>query len=259
MLFRSISTLTYIMEACAESNIPLVITDRPNPNGFYVDGPVLEPEFTSFIGMHPVPVVYGLTIGEYALMVNGEKWLKGEKSCNLSVIKCKNYTHKSRYQLPVRPSPNLQDMQAVYLYPSLCLFEGTVVSVGRGTVNPFKIYGHPKYTLGSYVFVPEPIKGVSEDPPLKGEECHGQYLGDEAEKIQNNGQLRLDWLIEAYKNLNGNTKFFNNYFDKLAGTKTLREQVISGMDELEIRKSWEPGLRKFLEIRKRYLLYPDFE
>jgi len=257
--YTYISTLTYVMEACAESNIPLIVLDRPNPNGYYVDGPVLNPAFTSFVGMHNVPVIYGLTIGEYSKMINGEKWLRQGLQCKLTVIKCRNYTHKSRYQLPVRPSPNLQDMNAVYLYPSLCFFEGTVVSVGRGTDSPFKVFGHPKFTDGSYSFTPKPIKGISEDPPLKGQLCYGKNLDTEAEKIKNEGKLELVWLLEAYKNLNSKTEFFTNYFDKLAGNSMLREQITAGLSETEIRKSWQPDLNEFKKIRKKYLLYPDFE
>ncbi len=256
--YTYISTLSYVMEACAERNIPLIVFDRPNPNGFYVDGPVLEPEYSSFVGMYSVPVVYGMTIGEYAGMVNGEKWLQGRKSCNLTVIKNVNYTHNSRYQLPVRPSPNLQDMKAIYLYPSLCLFEGTVVSIGRGTASPFKIFGHPGYVIGSYIFTPEPLKGISEDPPLKGQVCYGQNLENAAEFIKKDGHLELFWLLEAYKVLNPSTEFFNNYFNKLAGNSTLRKQVTEGKSESEIRESWQPELDKFRKIREKYLLYPDF-
>ena len=257
--YTYISTLAYVMEACAENNIPLIVLDRPNPNGFYVDGPVLDPKFTSFIGMYSIPIVYGMTIGEYAKMVNGEKWLKDGEQCNLTIIKCHNYTHNSRYQLPVRPSPNLQDMKSIYLYPSLCLFEGTVVSVGRGTDSPFKIYGHPKLTSGTYRFTPKPIKGVSEDPPLKGQLCYGQNLDSEVEAMKKEGRIELRWLIDAYKNLSPKTEFFTNYFDKLAGSSTLREQIIAGKSEKEIRKTWQPDLNAFKKIRKNYLLYPDFE
>ncbi len=257
--YTYISTLTYVMEACAENNIPLIVTDRPNPHGYYVDGPVLDPAFSSFVGLHSVPVVYGMTIGEYATMVNGEKWLKGGISCKLTVIECANYNHNSRYQLPVRPSPNLQDMKAIYLYPSLCLFEGTVVSVGRGTDSPFKIYGHPKFGIGSYVFIPKPIPGVSENPPLKGQQCFGQNLSGAAELIKNDGQLELAWLLETYKMLHTQTEFFSAYFDKLAGSSKLREQIIAGKTETEIRDSWQADLDKFKKIRKKYLLYPDFE
>jgi len=257
--YTYISTLTYVMEACAENNIPLVVTDRPNPHGYYLDGPVLKQAFSSFVGLHPVPVVYGMTIGEYAMMVNGEKWLKGEKPCMLTIIKCNNYTHNSRYQLPVSPSPNLQDMKAIYLYPSLCFFEGTVVSIGRGTKNPFKVYGHPKYKNSSYSFTPQPIKGVSENPPLKGQLCYGKYVGDAVETIKTNGRIELSWLLDAYTNLELNSAFFIPYFEKLAGTNQLREQILAGKSESEIRKSWQPELAKFKETRKKYLIYPDFE
>ncbi len=257
--YTYISTLTYVMEACSENSIPLIVLDRPNPNGYYIDGPVMEKAFESFVGMHPVPVVYGLTIAEYATMVNGEKWLKDGIHCNLTIIKCDNYTHKTQYQLPVRPSPNLQDMKAIYLYPSLCLFERTVVSVGRGTENPFKVFGHPKFSKSSYSFTPLPIKGVSEDPPLKGQLCYGRNLEKEAETIKKDGHFELKWLIEAYKNLNSQTEFFTNNFDKLAGNSKLREQIIAGKSETEIRKSWQPELDAFKKTRKKYLLYPDFE
>lgn len=257
--FTYISTLAYMMEACAENNIPLIVTDRPNPNGFYVDGPVLENGFSSFVGMHPVPIVYGMSIGEYAMMVNGEKWLKGGISCNLTIVKNKNYTHSSRYQLPQRPSPNLQTMNAIYLYPSLCLFEGTVVSVGRGTENPFTVIGHPKYLTGSYDFTPHPIKGVSENPPLNGQVCHGSNLREASGIIKEKGGIELFWLIEMHKALGKQTDFFNSNFDKLAGNSTLREQITKGLSEEDIRKSWQPALENFKETRKKYLLYEDFE
>jgi uncharacterized protein YbbC (DUF1343 family) len=257
--YTYISTLTYVMEVCAEKSIPLIVLDRPNPNGYYIDGPVLDTAYASFVGLHPVPVVYGMTIGEYALMVNGEKWLAGGKSCDLTIVKCANYTHSSRYQLAVSPSPNLHDMQAVYMYPSLCLFEGTVVSVGRGTDSPFKIFGHPDFVIGSYTFTPKPIKGVSENPPLKNQLCYGQNLSEAAEIIKKDGHLELFWLIEAYKILNANTIYFNSYFDKLAGTPELRQQIIAGTNETTIRKSWQPKLDAFKEIRKKYLLYTDFK
>ena len=257
--YTYISTLTLVMEACAEGNIPLIITDRPNPNGFYVDGPILDTAFSSFVGMHPVPIVYGMTVAEYASMVNGEKWLQGGKTCELTVIKCKNYTHKSLYQLPISPSPNLQDMKSVYLYPSLCLFEGTVVSVGRGTESPFKVYGHPMLPCGSYSFTPIPIVGVSEDPPLKGQLCCGQNLIKQAELISKDGKLELSWLLDAYNTLCPQTDFFKPYFDKLAGSALLRQQIEAGMNEKEIRQSWQTGLQEFKKIREKYLLYDDFE
>jgi uncharacterized protein YbbC (DUF1343 family) len=259
--YTYISTLAYVMEACAENNIPLIILDRPNPNGYYIDGPVLEPAFSSFVGLHPVPIVYGMTIGEYATMVNGEKWLNGSLTCDLTVIRCSSYTHNSRYQLPVKPSPNLQDMEAVYLYSSLCLFEGTVMSVGRGTATPFKVIGHPLYLTGSYDFTPQPIKGVSDNPPLMGQHCYGNYLGSAAELIKNDGRIYLFWLLTAHKVLGANLKgdFFTPYFDKLAGNSSLREQIIAGKNEEEIRASWQPGLEQFKKIRKKYLLYSDFK
>lgn len=259
--YTYISTLAYVMEACTENGTPLIVLDRPNPHGYYIDGPILEPEYSSFVGLHPVPVVYGMTIGEYATMINGEKWLTGGLQCKLQVIKCSGYTHASRYKLPVNPSPNLQDMEAIYLYPSLCFFEGTVVSIGRGTPTPFKVIGHPLLVTGSYTFTPHAIRGVSENPPLNGQRCYGHYLGEASELIRKNGQIYLTYLLNAYKVINVNLKgdFFNSYFDKLAGTKSLREQVIAGKSEEEIRVSWQPGLEKFQTIRKKYLLYPDFE
>jgi uncharacterized protein YbbC (DUF1343 family) len=257
--YTYISTMTYMMEACAENNIPLILLDRPNPNGFYVDGPVLKPEFSSFVGLHPVPVVHGMTMTEYARMVNGERWLKNGAECNLTWVPCKGYTHKSRYRLPVRPSPNLPDMASVYLYPSLCFFEGTVVSVGRGTKSPFTVIGHPDFTYGSHVFRPVQIKGVSENPPHKGVDCYGYNLRERSDEIYENGGLRLEWLVEMYKALGSKPGFFNNFFDKLAGTDELRRQIQAGVSEIKIRESWETGLQKFKEIRNKYLLYPDFE
>jgi uncharacterized protein YbbC (DUF1343 family) len=257
--YTYISTLTLVMDACAESNIPLIITDRPNPNGYYVDGPVLDTTFSSFVGMHPVPIVYGMTIGEYATMVNGEKWLSGGETCAITVVRCKNYTHDSRYKLLVAPSPNLQDMNAVYLYPSLCLFEGTVVSIGRGTDNPFKVFGHPLLLKSSFSFTPTPISGVSEDPPLNGQLCNGQDLSEHSEKISKYGKLELSWLIETYNIICPQTDFFKPYFDKLAGGTLLREQIETGVEEKEIHLSWRTGLKDFKKIREKYLLYPDFE
>jgi uncharacterized protein YbbC (DUF1343 family) len=257
--YTYISTMTYIMEACAENNIPLIILDRPNPNGFYVDGPVLKPEYSSFVGLHPVPVVHGMTMSEYARMVNGEKWLKGGIVCALQWVSCEGYTHKSRYRLPVKPSPNLPDMASVYLYPSLCFFEGTVVSVGRGTKSPFTIIGHPDFKAGSYTFKPVQIRGVSENPPHKGIECYGYNLRNRANEIYEAGGLRLGWLIEMYGALGSTPAFFNNFFDKLAGSDELRRQIQAGTGEEEIRESWASDLEKFKIIRKKYLLYPDFE
>jgi uncharacterized protein YbbC (DUF1343 family) len=248
------------MEACAENNILLLILDRPNPNGYYVDGPVLNPKFASFVGMHAVPVVHGMTIGEYAMMINGEKWMSNQNKCKLNVIKVINYKHTDYYILPIKPSPNLTNMNAVYLYPSLCFFEGTVVSVGRGTNTPFQIVGHPLFDNTDFKFTPISIKGMSDNPPFKGEECNGYDLSEfSVSIIRSEAKLNLFWIIDSYKRLSGKTKFFNNFFDKLAGNDVLRTQIIEGKTEDEIRKTWADDLKKFKEIRKKYLLYADFE
>jgi len=257
--YTYISTLSYVMEACAEQKIPVLILDRPNPNGFYVDGPVLDPTFTSFVGLHPIPIVYGLTIGEYANLVNGEKWLAKGVQCKLKVIKCQNYTHDSLYKLPVRPSPNLPTMKSVYLYPSLCLFEGTVVSVGRGTNFPFEIVGHPAFSTGTYSFVPKQIKGVSDNPPLKDQICKGYYLGAMAENILAKKQIELIWLQKFYNELKLEDKFFTSYFEKLTGTSLLRRQIMQNANQKKIRDSWKSGIDKYMKIRSKYLLYPDFK
>jgi uncharacterized protein YbbC (DUF1343 family) len=258
--YTYISTLHYVMEACAENNIPLLVLDRPNPNGFYVDGPVLEPAFKSFIGMHPVPIVYGMTIGEYAQMINGEKWLKNGIQCNLNVIPVANYTHKDRYTLPSKPSPNLNSQQAILLYPSLCLFEGTIISQGRGTYHPFQVLGAPALAgKFSYSFVPQSIPGMSENPIHLGQNCYGLDLSKE----QIDEKLNLDWLLTFYKAYPNKKAFFDykNYpqmgnFDKLAGTANLKQQIIKGKSARAIRKSWEPALSRFKLIRKKYLIYP---
>ena len=256
--YTYISTLHYVMEAAAENGVKVIVLDRPNPNGFYVDGPVLEPQYKSFVGMHPVPIVYGMTIGEYARMINGEKWLANGVQCDLTVIKIEGYTHETRYVLPVAPSPNLQTTEAIYLYPSLCLFEGTNVSVGRGTDQPFEMYGAPGMQSGDYRFTPRAIPGVSENPPFKGQECRGYLLHDNAaDNLNNPGRLNLSYLLTAYRNCVDQSSFFlkNNFFDKLAGTDQLRKQLVVGASEEEIRASWEPDLEKFRHIREQYLLY----
>lgn len=258
--YTYISTLHYVMEACAENNIPLLVLDRPNPNGFYVDGPVLEPAFKSFIGMHPVPIVYGMTIGEYAQMINGEKWLKDGIKCNLNVIPVANYTHKDRYTLPSKPSPNLNSQQAILLYPSLCLFEGTIISQGRGTYHPFQVLGAPALVgKFSYSFVPQSIPGMSENPIHLGQNCYGLDLSKE----QIDEKLNLEWLLTFYKAYPNKKAFFDykNYpqmgnFDKLAGTANLKQQIIQGKSVRAIRKSWGPALSRFKLIRKKYLIYP---
>ncbi len=256
--YTYISTLHYIMEACAENKIPLLILDRPNPNGHYVDGPVLDPKFRSFVGMHKVPVVHGMTIAEYAQMINGEKWLPNNMQCELFIIECKNYTHKTFYKLPIKPSPNLPTMAAIYLYPSLCFFEGTDVSVGRGTDKPFEIIGKPDFEKGSYVFTPKPIKGVSENPKYKGQKCKGIVLTDFGNSYMPiHASLYLTWLMNFYKESPNKEKFFNPFFDKLAGTDQLRKQIIAGKSLQQIRNSWEPELTSFKNMRKKYLLYAE--
>jgi len=248
--YTYISSLHYVMEACAENNIPLLILDRPNPNGAIVDGPILEKEFTSFVGMHPVPILHGMTIGEYARMINGEKWLKNEVQCNLEVIPCTDYNREMKYSLPVKPSPNLPNDQAVNLYASLCFFEGTNVSVGRGTEKQFQIYGSPYLPKSHFSFTPKPNVGA-QNPVYKGIECFGEDLS----AIAKVNRLELKWLINAYETTNDKSKFFNAFFTKLTGTKKLQAQLENGVSEVEIRQSWEIGLIGFKEMRRQYLIY----
>lgn len=257
--YTYISTLQYVMEACADRGIPLIILDRPNPNGHYVDGPVLESKLKSFVGMQPIPVVYGMTMGEYAKMLVGERWIHTSNDLNLSVIKCANYTHKSSYKLPIAPSPNLKSSQAINLYPSLCLFEGTNVSVGRGTDFPFELYGSPYLDSKKmkYTFTPQSKLGAK-TPPFLNKKCYGESLS--TEKSLN--QFSLKYLLKAYQNWTlGKDSFFlkNKFFDNLAGSDLLRKQILQGMDESQIRKSWQVDIQKFKTIRKKYLLYEDFE
>ncbi len=261
--YTYISTLEYMMEACAESKKELMILDRPNPNGHYVDGPVLEKEFRSFVGMQPVPVVYGMTAGEYARMLKGEQWCKGADKLKLTVIPCNNYDHTKKYHLPVPPSPNLKTMPAIYLYPSLCLFEGTVVSVGRGTEMPFQQWGHPAFAgKAKYSFTPRSTTGASK-PMLEGKECFGKLVAetDKEALIQNEDIFNIKWLIQAYNWYPNKEEFFNsnNFFDKLAGTKKLQQQIKDGVKEDKIRASWDKDVDAFRVIRKKYLLYKDFE
>ena len=257
--YTYISTMTYIMEAAAENNIPVIVLDRPNPNGFYIDGPVLEKENSSFVGLHQVPVVYGLTIGEYALMANGEYWLKDSLQCELTVIPLGNYNRNNIYELPVKPSPNLPNWESVYLYPSLCFFEGTPVSVGRGTESPFQVYGHPMIE-SDYSFTPKQAEGRNK--PLHCDtECYGESLNNYAINYKRNkNEIMLTWLINSYKQLKDkdNINFFNNFFVKLSGTKELQRQIENGLSEDEIRESWEKDLEEYKKIRSKYLLYKDF-
>lgn len=254
--YTYISTLHYVMEACAENGVPLLVLDRPNPNGFYVDGPVLDTAYRSFVGMHPVPIVHGMTIGEYARMINGEKWLKNGVQCDLSVIKMLNYTHDSLYHLPIAPSPNLQTDNAILLYPSLCCFEGTTISVGRGTPTPFEIIGSPTYSDKSFSFVPKPIKGVSDNPLHNGKTCYGIDLQKAGAEIVKTKRLNLGYLLTMYRKSDKNTFFLkNNFFDKLMGNSELRKQVKQGLSEKQIRESWEPALSEYKTMREKYLLY----
>lgn len=248
--YTYISSLYYVMEACAENNIPLIILDRPNPNGNMIDGPILEKEYSSFVGMHPIPILHGMTIGEYAQMIYGEKWLKNDLQCKLTVIPCINYNRKRSYSLPVKPSPNLPNDQAVNLYASLCLFEGTNVSVGRGTEKQFQVYGSPYLPKSNFNFTPKPNIGA-QNPVYNGIECFGEDLTS----ITKVNKLELKWLITAYQTTKDKSKFFNSFFTKLAGTKKLQSLIENGASEIEIRKSWEKGLMEFKEIRRQYLIY----
>lgn len=252
--YTYISTLHYIIEACGENNIPLIVLDRPNPNGSIVDGPILEKENTSFIGMHPVPVLHGMTIGEYAKMINGEKWTTNATPCQLTVIGCSNYSRTMPYHLLVKPSPNLPNDQAINLYASLCFFEGTNISLGRGTEKQFQIYGSPLLPEAKfgYNFTPQPNTG-SKEPPLKGVKCHGEDLS----KTEKTKRLELKWLIKAYNNTSDKSKFFIPFFTKLAGTTKLQEQIVSGKSEEQIRETWKDGLAKFKTLRKKYLIYAE--
>lgn len=258
--YTYISSLQYMMEACAEANVPLLVLDRPNPNGFYVDGPVLESKYKSFVGMQSIPVVHGMTVGEYAQMLNGEKWLSNKKQCKLTIIPCKKYDHKMLYHLPIAPSPNLKSSTSVLLYPSLCFFEGTIVSVGRGTDTPFEVWGHPDFKDNGFSFIPQSTAGAK-NPPFEGKTCYGANLRLPPTDILKilNGKLNLTFLRNAYTLCKDKSIFFNSFFEKLAGNATLRQQMIAGKSDSEIRESWSAGLSRFKKIRKKYLLYPDFE
>ena len=251
--YTYISTMSYVMEAAAENGLPVIVLDRPNPNGFYVDGPVLKPENKSFVGMHQVPVVYGMTIGEYAKMVNGEGWLKDGVTCDLTVIPIKNYNRNAIYELPVKPSPNLPNWESVYLYPTLCFFEGSIVSIGRGTETPFQVYGHPNMR-GGYTFTPKSTSGASK-PLLEGQRCRGENLVEFAHDYLNNtDQLHMEWVMEAYQQLK-DKGFFKDYFRLLSGDKQLQRDIENGKSADEIRASWEDDLAAFKAVRAKYLMY----
>lgn len=253
--YTYISTLHYVMEACAENHKNLIVLDRPDPNGFYIDGNIPDTSYRSFVGLHPVPIVHGMTVGEYALMINGEGWLKNGIKCDLTVIKCTKYTHKMFYELPIKPSPNLPNQTSIYLYPSLCLFEGTNVSVGRGTPYPFQVYGSPLLPERGFSFTPESMEGAK-NPILMGVKCYGTDLRDAIkEKIVPSPKINLEWIIDAYRNYPLKDKFFTSYFDVLAGGPLLREQIQKGMSAEQIRATWKDGLTEFRKIRQKYLLY----
>jgi uncharacterized protein YbbC (DUF1343 family) len=281
--YTYISSLQEYMEAAFENSKPLVIFDRPNPNGQYVDGPVLDMKYKSFVGMQPIPIVYGMTIGEYAMMIAGERWLSpaanakhdyyrtaqnsADTPFHFLVIKCQNYTHQSLYTLPVNPSPNLREMQSIYWYPSTCFFEGTVLSEGRGTDKPFQIFGHPSYPKKLYAFTPQPNAGAKSSK-LYGQQCYGWNIGGPVNEVVKNvnKRIQLNWLLQAYKLFPKKDSFFlkpksgkeeDYFFNKLAGTNQLMQQVKKGMTEAQIKKSWQPALDRFKAIRKKYLLYAE--
>lgn len=249
--YTYLSTLHNVMEACAENNIPLIVLDRPNPNAHYIDGPVLNLEHKSFVGMHPVPIVYGMTIGEYAQMINGEKWLANSIKCDLTVIPLENYTHQKTYELIVRPSPNLPNKQSIALYPSLCLLEPTKVSIGRGTDLQFQVYGHPGFPKTDFSYVPKSNFG-SKNPKHKGQICYGENLTT----VNPPSKIELKWLLNAYSNFSEKDSFFLKGFERISGVSNLKKQLIEGVNEKTIRDSWTDGLNEFKKTRTKYLLYP---
>ncbi len=257
--YTYISTLQYVMEACAENKKQLLIFDRPDPNGWYIDGSILDKRFESFVGMQPIPIVYAMTPGEYAQMLNGEKWLSDSLQCDLKIISCEGYDHSVKYILPRKPSPNLTNMTAIYLYPSTCLFEGTPLSVGRGTDRPFQLVGYPGSKIGKTYFTPLPKPGAS-NPVFSNEQCLGIDLS-----IYNKGyffdqkKIMLNWLIQFYLTYQTKSEFFTPYFDKLAGTDQLKNAIVYGKSDFMIHQDWKTDIDKFKLIRKKYLLYKDFE
>ena len=254
--YTYLSSMHYLMEACAANGKQLIVLDRPNPNGFYVDGPVLEAKHRSFVGMHPIPVVHGMTLGELARMIDGEGWLRDGLRCKLTVIPCRGYTHRSRYRLPTAPSPNLPNMRAVYLYPSLCFFEGTPVSLGRGTDFPFQAYGHPELQ-GEFSFTPRSNAGAKY-PPLKDKLCHGVDLrtSPSDERIWER-EVDLGYVIDCYRQLNLGEKFFTPMFDRLTGTDYVRQMILQGAGADRIKASWADDVERFKQTRKPYLLYEE--
>lgn len=253
--YTYISTLHYLLEACAENNVSCIVLDRPNPNGFYFDGNILDTAYRSFVGMDPVPIVHGMTIGEYARMANGEGWLKNGVKCDLKVITCENYTHATYYNLPVKPSPNLPNQNSIYLYPSLCFFEGTNLSVGRGTSFPFQVFGSPEMPDKGFSFTPQSVPGAK-TPRFMGEKCFGTDLRNALTNgLVPKPGMNLEWVINAYNDYPQKDKFFTSYFDVLAAGPGIREQIIKGMTAEQIRETWKPGLEQFGKKRQKYLLY----
>lgn len=253
--YTYLSTLHYVMEACAEQKKLLIVLDRPNPNGFYIDGPVMKKEFRSFLGLHPVPLVYGMTIGEYAQMINGERWLSGGRTCILKVIPCKNYNRNATFILPVPPSPNLNSPEAVWLYPTLGLLEGSQASVGRGTPNPFRCIAHPDYPDTQFCFIPIPNQ-VSKNPKYNGIKCCGINLSQDSYLSDHPCELQLSWISDFIKRL-GKENFFTKEFEYHAGNAELRHQLLKGIPQDSIRKTWQKEIADFKKIRRKYLLYPD--
>ena len=248
------ATMARMMDACAEHNIEMIVLDRPNPNGFYVDGPILDMKHKSGVGWLPIPVVHGMTLGELALMINGEKWLPNERICELTVVPCENFTSDMKYELPISPSPNLPNIHSIYLYPATCLFEGTVVSLGRGTSFPFEAYGHPKYTGSDFTFTPRSVSGAK-NPPLLDQKCYGVDLRNiPNEQVWENG-FDLSYVIDAYTNLNMGEKFFSSFFEKLVGVDYIRTMIMEGKSNEEIRAMWQDDVANFKVQRERYLLY----
>ena len=255
--YTYISTMCYVMEACAENKKTLIILDRPNPNGFYIDGPVLKDEYKGFLGLHQVPLVYGMTCGEYAQMANNEGWLKNKVKCNLKIVPCKNYDRNCSYELPIHPSPNIPNKSAVLLYPSLGLFEGTIMSVGRGTDLPFQVIGHPELKNGDFKFTPKPGK-LSATPKYVNQTCAGFNLTENEYIFSHPHKIELSWLLNTYQLLN-KPDFFDRNFNYHAGNSELQEQIKQNMDSESIRQTWQEDIEKFKSIRKKYLIYPDFD
>lgn len=247
-------TMWRLMDSCAKYGKLVIVLDRPNPNGFYVDGPILDMKYRSGVGWLPIPIVHGMTLGELALMINGEGWLTDKRKCELTVIPCKNYKHSTLYELPIPPSPNLPNIKSIYLYPSTCFFEGTVMSLGRGTSLPFQVYGHPDYKGSNYSFTPQSISGAK-NPPLLGKKCYGVDLSGTDDKYIRKQGIDLSYVIDAYKNLNIGSKFFTSFFDLLAGCSYVREMIEQGCDADEIKARWQDDVTKFKKQRAPYLIY----